>query len=100
MALRFVSSTFTTTGQSEVIKVSPSARVQRFAASLTFSSAGTVVLQRRVDGTNWRNVKTFTNASESTDLESHVDVSDGESYRLDCTAVSGTITYYLGAPRG
>lgn len=63
-------------------------------SSLTAGS-GTVQLQRRVDGTNWRTIEEFT-----ADAERVVDVGGGQGrvpHRLNCSAYSsGTFAYWMG----
>ncbi len=59
------------------------------------AGSGTIQLQRKVDGTNWRSVESYT-----TDQNKLVDVVGAEKYRLECTVYSsGSFVCFLGRPR-
>ena len=91
----FVTGTFDATGQSEIVKVTRTDFTDQIALSLTHAGTATVTLERRVDGSNWR-----TYASYTASVEAVIALCGGESWRLNCTAHTDDVAYFLGAPRG
>lgn len=85
-----LNSTFTTTTQSASF-VSP-VGVRELAMGLDFSGTGSVNLEIKLGG-NWYIIETFT-----TDIAKLVSVPGSKTceYRLNCTARSADILYYLG----
>lgn len=82
-----VTSSFSATGVSSTLTTS-----KPFNLSLTSAAWGSVTLQRRLDGTNWRDVETFTaNAERIVGEKTNEDV----EYRLNCTAYSAAIAYAM-----
>lgn len=87
---RSASGSFTATGVSDEVVPYQDAVIS--ISGLTAGN-GSIALQRKVDGANWRTVKTYTDDAEET-----VDVVSTERLRLNCAHTSGTFVYYLGAP--
>lgn len=83
-----VSGSFTTTGSSSEFGANGS-----FLLSLAFG-AGTVNLQRKLDGTNWRTIQAFTASAETVvDIDNH---GGTVPHRLNCSAHSSDIAYWMG----
>lgn len=82
-----VTSNFSGTGQSATLITS-----KPFNLSLSSSGWGSVTLQRRLDGTNWRNVETFTADAERI-VGEHT--TEDVEYRLNCTSYSSAIAYSM-----
>lgn len=102
---QLISGTFTAPGISDEVVV-PSRRDFPpeglvYAGSLSFSSTGTVDLERRIDGVTFRGVQTFTEADAANGgVEVLIDLVGGETFRWRCRAVSGTVGFALGKPAG
>jgi len=83
-----VSKTFTAVEASDSIFVTKS----NFTISLSGFGVASVVLQRKIDGSNWRTVETFTEDSEMNGYEP----SSNAEYRFNCTAyTSGSIACHI-----
>lgn len=83
-----VSTTFSATGQSDALPVTKGP----FTLSLSGFGTASVNLERKIDGSNWRVVETFTEDSEMNGFEP----SSAAEYRFNCTAfTSGPIAAFL-----
>lgn len=95
MAERFASGTFTATGESALVKPHKTDITDLCVVSVTHGGTATVNLEARVDGANWRVVKSYT-ASATEGYR----IVGGETLRLNCTAHNDDVDYFLGHPLG
>ena len=82
-----VSGTFTETGNTEWVRLPPSASI-----SLVFAGTATVALQRRFKDGAAKTVESFTQSYEGSIPTPGYNV----EYRLSCTAHTNNVDYWLG----
>ncbi len=83
---REVSGTFTGTGRSNIVTC------RSASISMDFDGTATVLVQRRMDGTNWRTVK---DGTITTSDELAYDAGAICELSLNCSAHTDDVTYYV-----
>lgn len=76
--------TFSATGESEVI-IAKEVRI-----GMTFAGTATVKIQWQLDGTNWRDIESFTSWTEEKIIDAR-----RIPVRLSCTAHTDNVTYVM-----